>query len=60
MPYGKEAKEELVKLIQGKHLKVYVYGDDRYGRCVGDVYCNGTFIQVRKIAWSRINCWSMY
>nr|XP_010921062.1 uncharacterized 38.1 kDa protein isoform X2 [Elaeis guineensis] len=45
MPYGKEAKEELVKMIQGKHLKVYVYGDDRYGRCVGDVYCNGAYIQ---------------
>ncbi|XP_020578149.1 probable staphylococcal-like nuclease CAN1 [Phalaenopsis equestris] len=45
MPYGKEAKEELVKLVQGKRVKVYVYGDDRYGRCVGDIYCNGTFVQ---------------
>ncbi|KAG1339005.1 putative 38.1 kDa protein [Cocos nucifera] len=55
MPYGKEAKEELVKMIQGKHLKVYVYGDDRYGRCVGDVYCNGAYIQEqmlkRGLAW---------
>ncbi|KAJ4775821.1 Ca(2+)-dependent nuclease family protein [Rhynchospora pubera] len=45
MPYGKEAKEELVKLIKGKKLKIYVYGDDRYGRCVGDVYCGRIFIQ---------------
>ncbi|WOL00675.1 hypothetical protein Cni_G09388 [Canna indica] len=40
MPFGKEAKEELVKLVQGKQLKVYVYGDDRYGHCGGDIYCN--------------------
>ncbi|KAI0497276.1 hypothetical protein KFK09_020499 [Dendrobium nobile] len=49
MPYGKEAKEELVKLVQGKRVKVYVYGDDRYGRCVGDVYCNGTFVQEKML-----------
>jgi len=46
MPYGKEAKAELVKLVQGKPLRVLVYGDDRYGRCVGDIYCNGIFVQV--------------
>ncbi|OAY46341.1 staphylococcal-like nuclease CAN2 [Manihot esculenta] len=45
MPYGKEAQEELVKLIQGKCLRIFVYGEDRYGRCVGDVYCNGIFAQ---------------
>ncbi|EOY17645.1 hypothetical protein QUC31_006809 [Theobroma cacao] len=45
MPYGKEAKEELVKLVQGKCLRVLVYGEDRYGRCVGDIYCNGKFVQ---------------
>lgn len=46
MPYGKEAKEELVKLVQGKCLRVLVYDEDRYGRCVGDIYCNGKFVQV--------------
>jgi endonuclease YncB( thermonuclease family) len=45
MPYGKEAKEALLKLIQGKSLKVYVYDDDRYGRCVGDIHCDGVFVQ---------------
>lgn len=45
MPYGKDAKEELVKLVQGKSLRVLVYDQDRYGRCVGDIYCNGKFIQ---------------
>ncbi|KAJ0978337.1 hypothetical protein J5N97_013811 [Dioscorea zingiberensis] len=45
MPYGKEAKEELVKMVQGKTLKISVYGDDRYGRCVGDIYCNGVYVQ---------------
>ena len=47
MPFGKEAQEELVKLVQGKRLKVYAFGDDRYGRCVGDIYCNGVYVQVR-------------
>ncbi|PPS01703.1 hypothetical protein GOBAR_AA18973 [Gossypium barbadense] len=45
MPYGKEAKEELVKLVQGKCLRVLVYDEDQYGRCVGDIYCNGKFVQ---------------
>ncbi|ERM95582.1 hypothetical protein AMTR_s00023p00110360 [Amborella trichopoda] len=45
MPYGKEAKEELTKLVQGKSLRVIVYDEDRYGRSVGDLYCNGIFVQ---------------
>jgi endonuclease YncB( thermonuclease family) len=46
MPYGKEAKEELVNLVQGRTLKISVYDTDRYGRLVGDVECNGVFVQV--------------
>ncbi|KAL1307952.1 hypothetical protein HN51_049867 [Arachis hypogaea] len=45
MPYGKEAKNELTKIVQGKSLRVLVYGEDRYGRYVGDLYCNGVFVQ---------------
>ncbi|XP_057441745.1 staphylococcal-like nuclease CAN2 [Lotus japonicus] len=45
MPYGKEAKMELTKVLQGKSLRVLIYGEDRYGRCVGDIYCNGIFVQ---------------
>ncbi|GMN41208.1 hypothetical protein TIFTF001_010433 [Ficus carica] len=46
MPYGKEAKEELAKLVQGKCLRVLVYDEDRYGRCVGDILSsNGIFVQ---------------
>ena len=46
MPYGKEAKEELTKILQGKCLRVLVFDQDRYGRSVGDIYCNGIFVQV--------------
>lgn len=46
MPYGEEAKEELTKIIQGKRLRVLAYGNDRYDRCVADLYCNGKFVQV--------------
>ncbi|XP_030466014.2 staphylococcal-like nuclease CAN2 isoform X2 [Syzygium oleosum] len=45
MPYGKEAKDELAKIVEGKCLRVLVYGEDRYGRSVGDVYCKGNFVQ---------------
>ncbi|KAI3783505.1 hypothetical protein L1987_42589 [Smallanthus sonchifolius] len=45
MPYGKEAKNELVKMIEGKCLKILIFDEDRYGRFVGDVYCNGIFVQ---------------
>ncbi|CAN1812199.1 Staphylococcal-like nuclease CAN2 [Linum perenne] len=59
MPYGKEAKEELVKLIQGKCLRVLIYDQDRYGRCVGDIYCNGLFIQWEKQARAkRVGLWA--
>ncbi|WOK96691.1 putative staphylococcal-like nuclease CAN1 [Canna indica] len=55
MPYGKEAKEQLAKLVNGKCLKIKVYNIDRYGRSVGDVYCNGIFVQEhmlkRGFAW---------
>ncbi|XP_065049108.1 probable staphylococcal-like nuclease CAN1 [Musa acuminata AAA Group] len=49
MPYGKEAKAELLKLVEGKPLKIHVYGVDRYGRSVGDVYCGGIFVQERML-----------
>ncbi|KAK4550959.1 hypothetical protein RGQ29_032661 [Quercus rubra] len=45
MPYGKEAKEELTKIVKGKCLRVLVYGEDQYGRCVADIYCDGKFVQ---------------
>ena len=46
MPYGQEAKEELANIIQDKCLIVQVFDQDRYGRYVGDIYCNGVFVQV--------------
>lgn len=45
MPFGKEAKEELVRILQGKCLRILVFDEDRYGRCVGDIYCNSIFVQ---------------
>ncbi|KAI3958143.1 hypothetical protein MKW98_020785 [Papaver atlanticum] len=46
MPYGKEAKQELTNLVQGKCLAIGVYCEDQYGRLVGDIHCNGDFAQV--------------
>ncbi|XLS85026.1 hypothetical protein HN51_035192 [Arachis hypogaea] len=56
MPYGKDAKNEPTKIVQGKSLRVLVYGEDRYGRCVGDLYYNGIFAQemmLKKEAWEN-------
>ncbi|MCL7043190.1 hypothetical protein MKW94_018123, partial [Papaver nudicaule] len=45
MPFGQEAKQQLVKLVEGKCLVIHVYTEDRYGRLVGDIHCNGKFVQ---------------
>lgn len=45
MPFGKEAKAGLLRIVEGKSLRVLVYGEDQYGRCVGDIYCNNQFVQ---------------
>lgn len=49
MPYGEESKQELLKLVQGKSLRILVYGEDQYGRSVGDIYSNGIFVQVHRL-----------
>lgn len=58
MPYGRDAKEALTNLVQGKSLRILVYGQDRYGRYVADVYCNDVFIQEQMLkkghAWHYI------
>ncbi|KAL1191465.1 Staphylococcal-like nuclease CAN1 [Cardamine amara subsp. amara] len=58
MPFGKEAHDELLKMVEGKSLKVLVYTEDRYGRCVGDIYCNGKFVQEvmlkKGLAWHYV------
>ncbi|CAH2063990.1 unnamed protein product, partial [Thlaspi arvense] len=58
MPFGKEAHDELLKMVEGKILKVLVYEEDRYGRCVGDIYCNGKFVQEvmlkKGLAWHYV------
>ncbi|KAJ3680904.1 hypothetical protein LUZ60_015393 [Juncus effusus] len=58
MDYGQEAKEALIKLIQNKRLIIQIYEKDRYDRWVGDVYCNGVFIQEKMLrkgcAWHHI------
>ncbi|XP_047068849.1 paramyosin-like [Lolium rigidum] len=55
MEHGDEARNELVKLIAGKCVTINVYGTDQYGRYLGDIYCDGIFIQEemlkRGFAW---------
>ncbi|KAM3312312.1 hypothetical protein ACQJBY_032337 [Aegilops geniculata] len=49
MTYGKESKNALVKLIGGKRTTIHVYEQDQFDRYVGDVYCNGVFIQEKML-----------
>jgi hypothetical protein len=45
-PYGPQAKAVLLSLVEGRSLRVLVYGVDQYGRIVADIYCKNVFIQV--------------
>ncbi|TYG52026.1 hypothetical protein ES288_D10G309400v1 [Gossypium darwinii] len=58
MLFGKEAKQELVKLVHGKCLRVLVYGEYQYSCCVADAYCNGIFVQEvllkNELAWHYV------
>ncbi|KAL6905994.1 hypothetical protein ACP4OV_003595 [Aristida adscensionis] len=49
MPYGKESRNALVKLIGGKRVTIYVYEQDQFGRYVGDIYCDNMFIQEKML-----------
>jgi endonuclease YncB( thermonuclease family) len=44
-PYGPQAKAVLLSLVEGRSLRVLVYGVDQYGRIVADIYCKNVFIQ---------------
>ncbi|XP_037428549.1 probable staphylococcal-like nuclease CAN3 [Triticum dicoccoides] len=55
MEYGKKSKKGLVKLIGEKCVEIHVYGMDHFDRYIGDIYCDGVFIQEqmlkRGLAW---------
>ncbi|XP_076924357.1 staphylococcal-like nuclease CAN1 [Bidens hawaiensis] len=40
---GIEARDELARMVDGKCLSIYVYYLDDKKRCVGDVFCEGSF-----------------
>ena len=53
--YGQKSKENLSKLIFGKQLKIYSFGNNRYGRLLADIYLdsiNVNYYQVENgFAW---------
>jgi endonuclease YncB( thermonuclease family) len=59
MEYGDESRNELVKLIGGKCVTINVYGTDQYGRYLGDIYCDGIFIQVRQKMLIRLTSFDL-
>ncbi len=54
-PYSQRSKESLSKLVFGKQVKLYSFGNDRYGRLIADIYVdsiNVNYIQVAEgLAW---------
>lgn len=57
MEYGKESRNGLVNLIKGKCVVIYVYDKDQFERYVGDIYCDGVFIQVKQKILTRRFFW---
>lgn len=53
--YAKQSREELIKLIRNKSIRVEVMDTDRYGRTVAKVFRNGLYINLellkRGLAW---------
>ena len=43
MPFGQVSKQKLAELCFNKQAEVNVINIDRYGRAVGNVYCNGVY-----------------
>jgi endonuclease YncB( thermonuclease family) len=54
-PFSQKSKENLSKLIYGKQVRLYTYGNDRYGRLIADVFIdtiNVNYLQVAVgLAW---------
>ncbi|RCV36886.1 hypothetical protein SETIT_8G017300v2 [Setaria italica] len=60
MTNGKESKNALVKLIGGKRVIIYVYGQDQFGRHVGDIYCDDVFIQEQMLKSGHVWHFKIY
>lgn len=49
-PYGTAAKERLAELVFKRHCTVTETSLDRYGRTVGQVYCDGVDVNCAMVA----------
>jgi micrococcal nuclease len=48
-PYGKEAEAYLKQLVEGKQVKVEIYGVDRYKRLLATIFLDGKDINLAMI-----------
>lgn len=57
-PFGNSAKQTLSASIAGKMVRVVSYGDDKYGRVIGDIYLDDTLINLALVqagmAWHYV------
>ncbi|XP_066359840.1 probable staphylococcal-like nuclease CAN2 isoform X4 [Miscanthus floridulus] len=60
MASGKESRNALVKLIGVKRVTIYVYGQDQFGRYVGDIYCDNVFIQEQMLKSGHVWLFKTY
>lgn len=47
---GRQARDALKREIQGRRIEVRVVETDQYGRLVGDLYCDGIWINELQVA----------
>jgi micrococcal nuclease len=57
-PFGNNARETVSASIGGQMVRIVTHGDDRYGRIIGDIYHDGTLINLTLVkagmAWHYV------
>jgi endonuclease YncB( thermonuclease family) len=48
-PFGTKAKQALSKMVFGKQVKVEWKEKDRYGRTLGNIHCNGKWVNLEMV-----------
>ena len=57
-PFGNNAKQFVSDSVGGQMVRIVTHGDDRYGRAIGDIYHDGTLLNLSLVkaglAWHYV------
>jgi endonuclease YncB( thermonuclease family) len=59
-PYGKQSAKALRSYIHNKNIKIIKSGSDHYGRLVGKVYINKTYINLKMVKQGHAHWYRKY